>query len=227
MDINASNSKLEIFLNNMKKIISYFDKNNISDDKSNAILTYPKYLTNHNLFELQLNDSSFRKTILTQFLIVLKSFLKPVSPIQKRCFVFSEADKNKIHELIININHSLPNCSKVNKVLNEEESWEDWKEKGCPTYEKHTTDELIQNLIRRENKPKYNYKVDVINNYDFSKAFDVNLGDLQKINVTLNFSESINSDNPFIGNYIERVLKDVDPSYEIEESSRICNIDQV
>jgi hypothetical protein len=227
IDINTNNTKLEIFLNNMKRIISYFDKNTITEDSSTAILTYPKYLTNQNLFDLQLNDCSFRKTILTQFLIVLKSFLKPVSQIQKRFFVFNEIDKNKINEIITNIEKTFSNSAKVNKVLAEEEAWEDWKEKGCPTYEKHPTDELIQNLIRREKKPKYNYKVEVINNYDFSKAFEVNVDEMKKIDVKLTYSETLNSENPFLGNYIERVLRDADPTYEIEESSKISNIDPV
>jgi hypothetical protein len=184
-------------------------------------------LTNQNLVELQLNDSSFRKTILIQFSIVLKSFLKPVSQIQKRYFNFNESDKNNINEIINRIAQILSNWKKVDKVLNEEISWEDWKEKGCSSYEKHPNEEIIQNLVQREKKQKYSFKVDVINNYDFSKTFEVNIDDLQKIDVTPKYNESINSDNPFIGNYIERVLKDYDPNYEIEDSYKISNNDPV
>jgi len=87
--------KIKIFFNNIEKILNFFENNAISINEASyeskeSIMSYPKYLTSQDLFDLQLQDSSFRKTILTQFYIVLKSFLNPVSQNQKKVFAFDE-----------------------------------------------------------------------------------------------------------------------------------------
>jgi THO complex subunit 1 len=223
--------KLGIFLNNINKILSYFEIHQINlNDGSTAILSYPKYLTSQNLFELQLNDSSFRKTVLTQFQIVLRSFLKPISMIQKRLFVFKDEEKVKINDTLAKIKTLFDEShnNKFQKIFIEEENWENWKETGCPSYEKTANEDIVNKLAKKsEAKVKTSLKVDVINNYDFNKTFEVNKDDLQNIGVTLRFSEKVNNDNPFLGNYIERVSKDIDPTMEIEEQSKIVNLDPV
>lgn len=56
LDDDIQTNKLELFLININKVISFFSKNKINlADKSEAILTYPKYLTSTDLFDLQLN----------------------------------------------------------------------------------------------------------------------------------------------------------------------------
>ena len=67
-------------------------------------------------------------------------------------------------------------------------------------------------------------------NYDFNKAFNINFQELIKVKQNFNYYESLSSENPFLGNYIERVMKDNDPEMEIEQSIvksdevfRICN----
>ncbi len=82
--------KLEIFFTNINKILSFFENHLISYENTDSVLSYPKYLTSQDLFDLQLQDSSFRKTILIQFLIVLRSFLKPVTVTQKKLFFFTD-----------------------------------------------------------------------------------------------------------------------------------------
>ena len=87
--------KIKIFFSNIEKILNFFENNAISINEASyeskeSIMSYPKYLTSQDLFDLQLQDSSFRKTILTQFYIVLKSFLNPVSQNQKKVFAFDE-----------------------------------------------------------------------------------------------------------------------------------------
>jgi len=236
-------SKIEIFLNNISKIILYLQNHKIDlNENSDTILSYPKYLTNQDLFDLQLNDSSFRITIFTQFFIVLRSFLRPVSQTQKKSFVFSENEKKKINELLIQIKINLKRSriySKLKKIFKEEESWETWKESGCPTYEKFPGEDLKMNIAKkvdnkketesayRNIKSKNLFKIDNLANYDFNKNFDINLNDLKDIKYNFSYIESLNSENPFLGNYIERVLKDNDPQMEIDESDSIINNDEV
>lgn len=235
--------KLDIVLNNISKIITYFDQHQINlNEKSDTILSYPKYLTSQDLFELQLNDSSFRKTVITQFYIVLKSFLRPISQAQKKAFVLTENEKKKVNELLTSLETSLISSGifdKIKKVFKQEESWENWKESGCPSYEKFPNEELKKNLAERVNrikdrpskykniKTKGLFKIENAYTYDFNKNFEVNLNDLKNIKANFAYSESLNGENPFLGNYVERVLRDNDPQMEIDEAESIINNDEV
>ena len=244
LESDISYPKLKIFLNNIGKILDYFEENKIPiNELSDSVLSYPKYLTSPDLFQLQLNDSSFRKTVLTQFLIVLKSFLRPISQMQKKYFVFNEKEKKTINELISKIKQ-VRNIHETNittdKILKEEENWEKWKESACPSFEKFPTTEL-KNLIDdskekakihlKESKLKIRarplFKIETINSYDFNKYFDVNLNELKDVKSNLIYSEKLKSQNPFIGNFVERVIKDSDPDMGIEEKDKIENSDPV
>jgi len=250
LENDISQNKLDIFLINMNKIISFFIKNKINlNDNSESILTYPKYLTSPDLFDLQLNDSSFRKTILIQFLIVLKSFLKPISQAQKKSFIISDKEKTQVNETIERILMLLnPNKylnSYLNLILNDEEMWEKWKEGGCQTYEKFFDDNTKKDfekfyseyekktLLNKEKKyiplkSKTLYKTDPsqINN-EMNKHLDFNIEEFQKFEINFNYCGGIQSDNPFIGDYLERLLKDNDPTNEIEDSFKISYSDSV
>jgi hypothetical protein len=234
-------SKIEIFLNNISKILNYFENYKIDlSDKSDTVLSYPKYLTSPDLFELQLRDSSFRLTIFSQFYIVLKSFLRPVSQAQKKLFnsLMGENEKKKISDTINQISEILKSnesfYKKFTKIIKEEESWENWKEAGCPSFEKFPSEEnkkqveetrkLVESRINNEGfrykpvKSKTLFKVEGYGNYDFNKTFDVNMNDLKNFKVNTSYQETLRSENPFLGNYIERVFRDNDPEMDIEES---------
>ena len=144
---NSNNTKIDTFLANINYIVDFFNKNEIDKENSNcniAIQSYPKYLTNSELFNLELNDSSFRKTILIQFIIVLSSLIKPISQNQKKIFVFPKSITDKISN---EINHCITVLKKSNEkvlnVLKDEAVWEKWKENGCSTpFEKYPDDNL-------------------------------------------------------------------------------------
>jgi hypothetical protein len=239
-NIIQSASKIEIFLNNISKILKFFENYKIDlTDKSDTVLSYPKYLTSPDLFELQLRDSSFRLTIFSQFYIVLKSFLRPVSQAQKKIFnTLTEIEKNKISEIIIQISDILKSndsyFKKFMKIIKEEQSWETWKESGCQNFEKFPSEEikkqieesrkLVESRIKNEGlrykpiKSRTIFKVEGYGNYDFNKAFDVNMNDLKNFKVNSSYQETLRSENPFLGNFIERVFRDNDPEMDIEES---------
>jgi THO complex subunit 1 len=247
---DITQNKFDIFLVNMNKIISFFNKNKINlNDNSESILTYPKYLTSPDLFDLQLNDSSFRKTILLQFLILLKSFLKPISQIQKKSFLFNDQEKNQINETIEKIMILLnPNKNPhhyLNLILNDEEMWEKWKEGSCQTYEKFFDENTLkdfQKYMAEYDKKKSDsiekkflpikaktlFKVDTsqINN-ELNKHLDFNMEEFQKFEINHTYFGGIQSDNPFIGDYLERLLKDNDPTNGIEDEFKITNSDSV
>jgi len=62
--------------------------------------SYPKYLPKYKLLALQIQDPKFCLNFLLQLLILFESLLKPVSPIQKKYFVFNEPDKRNIEQFI-------------------------------------------------------------------------------------------------------------------------------
>lgn len=246
-DINQN--KFEIFLINMNKVISFFSKNKINlNDNSESILTYPKYLTSPDLFDLQLSDSSFRKTVLLQFLIVLKSFIKPISITQKKVFIISDKEKHQINETInriFSLVHPYKDLNNYfNLILNNEEIWEKWKEGGCQTYEKFFDeiqkkdfDKLVEDIEKKytDNKDKKfipikakpYFKLDTQPSSEMNKILEFNLEELQKLEINLSYTGSIQSDYPFLGDYLERILKDNDPTNEIEEGFKIVNSDPV
>jgi hypothetical protein len=261
LDDDISTNKLELFLININKIILFFSKNKINlADKSEAILTYPKYLTSTDLFDLQLNDSSFRKTILLQFLIVLNSFLKPVSQIQKKSFILSEREKNQVNETISKI-YMLINSNKLNdfyfkSIFIDEKMWEKWKETGCGSYEKlfdeNSLNEfekfhlefdrklnLQKNQIYNPIKQRKLFNIEntqASSSADVNKFLDINVNsnsnlELERFNFYKNFevnytyTSSIQNENPFLGDFSERVLRDNDD--DVEDNMKISSVDLV
>ena len=230
-----NNTKLDIFLANINYIVDFFDKNEIDKENSNcniAIQSYPKYLTNSELFNLELNDSSFRKTILIQFIIVLSSFIKPISQNQKKIFVFPKSISEKITN---ELNHCVTVLKKSNQkvlnILNDETVWEKWKENGCSTPFEKFPDENLKKLFNDTNTKFSKRKKIVVdgcplnNLFNFEKEFNIDMNDIYNININFEI-ESIFNQVPFIGTFVEKVLSDADPTLEIEEKQRIINLDK-
>jgi hypothetical protein len=244
LDGLSSPPKFEIFVNNILRILTYFKNNHVElTEGEDVLVSYPKYLNGDNLFSLQLKDYSFRMTILTQYWIVFSSFLRPVSIQQKKAFVLNEVMKDRVNEVLKQISSLLKNYpvygAKLPKLLKDEQDWEVWKEKGCPSFEKFPSadirkelEEIKQKILSRKNKisriSRSNpvlFKIDTFNSYDFNSKFKINMENMLDFKNPSQYYESFNSDNPFIGNYLERVMKDNDPEMEIEDA--ISKIDEV
>ena len=243
--------KFNIFLSNVSYLISFFENNpidlsiNLKGNKIN-IQSYPKFLTNPQLFNRQLNDSSFRRIILLQIIIVYNSFLRPISTIQKKFFVFNNQTIDIIKK---DINRCVQILSKAkNKNLNimeDEITWENWKEKNCPPFEKEPDENLINiinnnNNINNNNKennenekeenkkikniPKLNIENSNMNAFNFDEKFKTNLIDIKNIKVNFKI-DNLNSEVPFIGTYLNAVLDDADVENELLENEKIINRD--
>lgn len=120
----------------------------------------PKYLTNRDLFSLELHDVEFRRHILVQILIVLDFLLMINSPEKKRLdelandpskrppntnknasvlyenFKLAESDKTWIVDTRKDIERLLEDdklyLRMVNTVLSRDRNWAFWKAIGCP-----------------------------------------------------------------------------------------------
>lgn len=230
-----TNIKLDYFLSNINYIVSYFEKNEVILSKNDpltnvTVQSYPKYLTNSELFNLELNDASFRKTILIQYVIVLSSFLKPISQNQKKMFIFTKVQQDKIsNELSHCVNVLKKFNEKAINILNDEAVWEKWKENGCNQQFEKYPDDNLRNFFKKEKVPTMK-KIHVENSplnslFNFTKEFNVDMKELKNIKVNFEI-ESIFNEVPFIGTFLEKVLSDADPSMEIDEKSRIINLDK-
>lgn len=243
-NLDEQTTKFEIFINNVNRILNYFKNNHCEvSEGEDVLVSYPKYLNGEHLFSLQLKDSSFQLTILIQYWIVFSSFLRPVSVQQKKSFILNETMRDQINEILNKITSLIEKFSDYGKtilnILKNEENWETWKEKGCPSYEKlysidlkKELEEIKQKVSSRKNKfSKISkghaslFKIDSFNSYDFNSAMKVNIDGMLNLKNPPQYYESLNSDNPFLGKYLERVMKDNDPEMGIEEG--ISKIDEV
>ncbi|TPP67231.1 putative UDP-galactose-4-epimerase, partial [Fasciola gigantica] len=118
---------------------------------------FSKYLTSEKLLDLQLMDSSFRRYILVQLLLVFQYLTTPTkfkTPEQ----VMNEDQINWIHrkrESILQLLYSRKAdeqtgdsfLSTVERILEREVLWNRWKNEGCPSFVRSARD-YLRNALR-------------------------------------------------------------------------------
>lgn len=100
---------------------------------------FTKYLTNQRLLELQLSDSSFRRYILVQFLILFQYLTTYVKSKQESQTLTEEQNawlKQSNEKVLELIGKTPPNGQEMTQIiehiLKREEFWCNWKNDGCP-----------------------------------------------------------------------------------------------
>jgi len=126
-----------------------------SNDSEHTEQYFAKYLTNMNLLQLQLSDSNFRRYILLQFLILfqyLKSnvkFKKDSETLDSAQTKWLEETQTKVYKLL---GETPPNgldfARSVKKILQREETWNKWKNDGCPSLAKKMDETAEANFSR-------------------------------------------------------------------------------
>ncbi|XP_013192786.2 THO complex subunit 1 [Amyelois transitella] len=104
---------------------------------------FAKFLTNQKLLELQLSDSNFRRCVLIQFLILfqyLSSTVKFKMESQELKQDQAEWVKETMALVYKLLGETPPNGKKfaecVKHILKREEHWNNWKNDGCPEFQK-------------------------------------------------------------------------------------------
>lgn len=104
---------------------------------------FAKFLTNQKLLELQLSDSNFRRCVLIQFLILfqyLMSTVKFKTEAQELKSDQSDWIKDTTSQIYRLLGETPPNGKKfaecVKSILKREEHWNNWKNDGCPEFQK-------------------------------------------------------------------------------------------
>ncbi|KAK7501107.1 hypothetical protein BaRGS_00007592 [Batillaria attramentaria] len=129
-----SSCKLDDLMSQRKKLAR-------RDDQSQNF--FAKYLTSEKLLDLQLSDSNFRRYVLVQFLILfqyLTSTVRFKSAAQSLTEEQTQWVKNAEERVYQLIRETPPGGDKfadtVKHVLQREESWNNWKNEGCPSFER-------------------------------------------------------------------------------------------
>jgi len=210
-----------------------------NNDSEHTEQYFAKYLTNMNLLQLQLSDSNFRRYILLQFLILfqyLKSnvkFKKDSETLDSAQTKWLEETQTKVYKLL---GETPPNgldfARSVKKILQREETWNKWKNDGCPSLAKKMDETAEANFSRvgeggnsRRRKRKLG---DLVQKEVTEKR--VNLG-----NVGLTALWNHNPDNleacrardrdflPSLQSYFEEAIEQLDPANGIEEEYKKVN----
>ena len=174
-EITSNSSTLLNFFSNIKPLLAYFENNPIEPQES-VTKRFPKYLKDPKLFEYQIQEPFFRKSILTQLKLMILSAKTPVKN-QQNFGPFSDSDKKalKKHEDYLTFllkRYKLTGNKKgfhdaINKALKMERQWIEWKNHGCKPFEMSLNQEKRENfgngreVIERDMKAKVKMEKDV------------------------------------------------------------------
>ncbi|KAI9333687.1 THO complex, subunit THOC1 [Obelidium mucronatum] len=124
---------------------------------------FPKFLTSHNLFELQIKDISFRRQIMVQMLIIFQFFMGLTKHAAEAAlatttnksmpflsFSLTDAQEtwvNQIRARVVRIvEQTTPNgrrfLTTLTTVITHEANWIKWKAESCPNFEKRLQEKL-------------------------------------------------------------------------------------
>lgn len=126
-------------------ILKYFQNNPIEEEEP-VIRRFPKYIKDINLFQYQINEPYFRKTVLIQLKFLLFNIENPMEVYGKHFEPFNDVENKEIKEFDDLLSFLLVrfkpfgNKSKRNlqdiilRLLSSEKEWMKWKEDGCKAY---------------------------------------------------------------------------------------------
>ncbi|XP_067943568.1 THO complex subunit 1-like isoform X2 [Watersipora subatra] len=184
---------------------------------------FAKYLTSDKLFNLQLSDSNFRRYVLVQFLILFQYLTSHVkfrstAVMNEEQLKWVAKTKQTVMDLIKETPDGTQFALTVERVLNMESNWSNWKNEQCPSFvvranPKETRTRII---VRKRSM------VDDLNLTD-PKVF--NLGNAELNNLWNQHSDNdviIRSESrqfvPALDEYFEDAIMAADPKNQIEDS---------
>ncbi|KAL1811684.1 hypothetical protein DCAR_0623813 [Daucus carota subsp. sativus] len=160
-------TKWHKFNSSLMVVLNTFEAQPLSDEEGNAnnledeAATFNiKYLTSSKLMGLELKDSSFRRHILVQCLILF-DYLKAPGKSEKDFFTETVKDEIKSCEERVKklLTMTPPKGNEflhsIEHILERERNWVWWKRDGCPPFEKQPIDrKSVQDGIKKR-KPRW------------------------------------------------------------------------
>lgn len=142
-EIKSNATALLDFFENFKPLLEYFQNNPIEVNESEA-KRFPKYIKDSKLFEFQIQEPFFRKSILTQLKMVFLTSKQQMKSNSSKFGPFSESEKKRLkkYQDLINFllkRYKVGNSRKslsdaIKKSIKMEGHWMNWKNEGCKPY---------------------------------------------------------------------------------------------
>ncbi|CAN1121209.1 THO complex subunit 1 [Linum perenne] len=210
-------AKWQKFTSSLTVVLSTFEAQPLSEEEGDANSLEEeaaafniKYLTSSKLMGLELKDSSFRRHVLVQCLILF-DYLKAPGKTDKD--VTSETMKEEVkscEERVKKLLEMTPPkgkkfLHKIEHILEREKNWVWWKRDGCPPYEKQPVEKKTVQEGSKKRRPRWR-----MGNKELSQLWkwaDQNpnaLTDPQRVRT------------PAITEYWKPLAEDMDPSAGIE-----------
>uniref|UniRef100_A0A6M2CY04 Putative nuclear matrix protein ovary overexpressed n=1 Tax=Rhipicephalus microplus TaxID=6941 RepID=A0A6M2CY04_RHIMP len=112
-----------------------------SSSPSGKSVYFAKYLTSQKLLELELSDSNFRRYVLVQFLILFQ-YLQSTVRFKLETHILTDEQsswvKNTLTQVYKLLEETPPDgagfATRIKHILQREESWNAWKNEGCPDF---------------------------------------------------------------------------------------------
>ncbi|XP_071837489.1 THO complex subunit 1-like [Apostichopus japonicus] len=203
-------------------------KPNVQDKSS---VFFAKYLTSEKLFDLQLSDSSFRRYVLVQFLILFQYLSQQVKfktatlVLTEEMQLFMKTTLDKVYELL---KETPPDGQKfaadIKHILDREEHWNNWKNEGCPSFVKEKPKEESE-PNRRPRKRTLGEELEL---NPTSEKVDMGSPELTRLwNQSSNNLEACRSEKrmylPSLETFFEEAIEQADPEAMIEDDFKVVN----
>lgn len=153
---------LALFLRDMIDILKIFNDNPIEQEE-NLTKRYPKYLSDEKLFDYQIKEPFFRKTVLIQLKFFLYNlehplkcsgkFFPPLRDDEKKLVKYCDDSQTHLLKLF-----KLPNSKKnlnevINRVQLNEQAWLDWKDNNCLSFDKYLSKDVLESFEEKTALP--------------------------------------------------------------------------
>ncbi|KAL5016765.1 hypothetical protein ScPMuIL_006354 [Solemya velum] len=233
------------FMSNSNEVLTAFSSNKLDDVKSSkkrqdlqrhladTKIFFAKYLTSEKLFDLQLSDSNFRRYVLLQFLILFQ-YLNTTVKFKSANYVLTDDQSQWIkdhQEKVMQLIRETPPdgeefAQTVDHILTREEFWNNWKNEGCPSYEKERSKELSSMKV----KPKRRRVGDDLR-ASGGKLIKMGSAELTRLwNLDPDNLDACKSEKriflPTLRDYFAEAVEQADPEAMVEEEYKVIN-DQV
>lgn len=216
---------ITLLIEEMEKAVQERIELKLSDDKFGSSASsgssagympyFPKYLTSRNLFKLQLNDSTFQKTILLQLLIYLtfcSSYLssEKVSklPGMKDFSGWTAASESKVTEILEQTGFPI---TLIKSLLEREGFWVEWKKNGCAKFELDSCDISKSDRIPSATQIQIDGHM---GDKELSRLWEKNM---------VNLESAKDLHIPSLTEFLEPLKEQLDPENQIEKEFRLSN----
>ncbi|KAH3695458.1 THO complex subunit 1-like [Dreissena polymorpha] len=192
---------------------------------------FAKYLTSEKLLNLQLNDSNFRRYVLTQFLIIFQylgttvKFKTPAQTLTDEQTSWIKASTERIYQLVRETPPDGETFVKtVEHILGREEQWNSWKNEGCPDFEKKLAEGETLKKPRRAKRRRVGDDIQVtggkvikMGNPELTKLWNLNPSNMEAC------KDQQRMFLPTLEDFFQDAIEQNDPEAQVEEEYKLTN----